>query len=162
MGYLLDPGPAKTLPVGSWITDETGLTHFTDAVEGLTFDRNEGSVELCKPYHLPKTWVTRRGEHQEKFRIRGDLKRAVAARMVWSSWSPGYMEGVFINQRKVFDREGPHYACYLHTVPLEDLTVLRSGENVLKTGKTPKYDGKMVHGTEINWPGIMVLIQYRK
>jgi len=46
-------------------------------------------------------------------------------------------------------------------VPVEDLSVLKSGENTLKTGKTPKYDGKMVHGMEVNWPGIQLLIQYQ-
>ena len=35
------------------------------------------------------------------------------------------------------------------------------GENLLSTGLTPKYNGKMVHGMEVNWPGIMALIQYR-
>jgi hypothetical protein len=39
--------------------------------------------------------------------------------------------------------------------------VLQPGENTLKTGLTPKHDGKTVHGMEVNWPGIMVLIQYR-
>jgi hypothetical protein len=58
--------------------------------------------------------------------------------------------------------EGPRYACYLHRVPLNDFNVLKTGENVLKTGLTPKHDGQMVHGMEVNWPGIMVLIQYRE
>jgi len=72
------------------------------------------------------------------------------------------MEGIYINDRKVFMREGPRYAYYVHRVPLEDLSMLRDGENILKTGKTPKYDGETVHGMEVNWPGIMVLIQYRE
>ena len=72
------------------------------------------------------------------------------------------MEGVLINDRQVFLREGPRYAYYVHRVPLDDLSVLQAGDNVLKTGKTPKYNGKMVHGTEINWPGIMLLIQYER
>ena len=38
--------------------------------------------------------------------------------------------------------------------------MFKAGENILKTGQTPKYDGKMVHGMEVNWAGIMVLIQY--
>ena len=70
------------------------------------------------------------------------------------------MEGVYINDQRVFDRQGPRYAYFLHRVTLEDLSMLRAGENRLKTGKTPKYDGKMVHGMEVNWPGVMVLIQY--
>ncbi len=72
------------------------------------------------------------------------------------------MEGIFVNDQKVFDREGPRYAYGLHRVTLDDVSMLRAGENVLETGKTPKYHGKMVHGMEVNWPGIMVLIQYKR
>lgn len=78
------------------------------------------SVELCKPYEGPKKWVTRSGEKAERFRVSGDLSKAVAAQLVWVSW------------------------------------------NVLKTGLTPKRNGKMVYGMEVNWPGIMVLIQYQR
>jgi hypothetical protein len=155
------PDQPEPFELAARIADETGLIRFTEAVAGLTFDRGALRVELCKPYDVPKRWVTRRGEHEEKFRIQGDLAEAAAARLVWCSWSPGYMEGVSINNRQVFDREGPRYAYYVHRVPLADLSVLKAGENVLKTGKTPKYHGKMVHGMEVNWPGIMVLIQYR-
>ena len=66
-----------------------------------------------------------------------------------------------VDDWKVFQREGPRYAYYVHRVPLDDLSVLQTGENSLKTGKTPKYKGKTVHGMEVNWPGVMVLIQYR-
>lgn len=156
------PDQPKPFQVAARITDETRLTCFTESVGGLTFDRGGLSVELCKPYDVPRQWVTRRGEHRQRFRIGGDLNHAVAAQLVWCSWSPGYMEGVYINDRKVFQREGPRYAYYVHRVPLGDLSVLKAGENVLKTGKTPKYDGKTVHGMEVNWPGIMVLIQYRR
>lgn len=155
--------PDQPCPVelAAWITDETGLTWFTEAVDGLTLDRGGSSVELCKPYDVPKKWVTRKGEGEEKFHIQGDLARATAAQLVWCSWSPGYMEGIYINDQEVFHREGPRYAYYLHRVTLEDLSMLKVGENLLKTGKTPKHNGKMVHGMEVNWPGIMVLIQYR-
>lgn len=156
------PDQPRSFQLASWITDETGLVFFSESVQGLNFDRVDFSVELCKPFDLPRKWVTRRGEHQEKFRIQGDPSRAIAARLSWCSWSPGYMEGIYINDSKVFDREGPRYAYYVHQVPLEDLSVLKAGENLLKTGKTPKHNGKMVHGTEINWPGIMILIKYRK
>jgi hypothetical protein len=156
------PDQREPFHLAARVTDETGLTYFTEAVGGLTFQRGGLSVELCKPYDVPKRWLTRTGEHQEKFRVTGDLSRAVAARLVWVSWSPGYMEGLYLNDHKVLDREGPRYACYIHRVPVLDLTLLKPGENVLRTGKTPLYDGKMVHGMELNWPGIMVLIQYRQ
>ena len=156
------PDQPEPFQLAARITDETGLTYMTASVGGLKFDRRGLSVELCKPYEVPRRWVTRRDEHQQKFRITGDLNDAVAAQMVWCSWSPGYMNGVYINDRKVFHREGPRYAYFVHRAPLDDLSVLRAGENVLKTGKTPKHGGKMVHGMEVNWPGIMVLIQYKR
>ena len=44
-----------------------------------------------------------------------------------------------------------------------DVSSFQSGRNILKTGKTPlNKKGKMVHGMEVNWPGIMVLIQYKE
>lgn len=57
---------------------------------------------------------------------------------------------------------GPRYASFLHRVPLPNLSVLKPGENLLTTGKTPLHNGQMVHGMEVNWPGIMLLIQYQQ
>jgi hypothetical protein len=155
------PDQPQPMRLAARITDAAGLTYFSPAVENLTFERDGLSVELCKPRDVPKQWLTRKGEHQQTFHVTGDLRQAVAARLVWVSWSPGYMEGLYLNDHRVLDREGPRYAYFVHRVPLTDLTALRPGENILKTGMTPKYNGKMVHGMEVNWPGIMVLIQYR-
>jgi hypothetical protein len=156
------PDQPEPFQLAARVTDETGLIHFTEAIDGLTFQRGGLSVELCKPYEVPKKWLTRQREHTQKFRVTGDLSQAVAAQLVWVSWCPGYMEGLFLNDHHVLDREGPRYAYYAHRVTVPNLAFLRPGENLLRTGKTPLYDGKMVHGMEVNWPGIMVLIQYRK
>lgn len=155
------PDQPQPFRLAARVTDATGLICFTEPVADLAFQRDGLSVELCQPYDVPKKWLTRSGEHQQKFRVTGDLSRAVAARLVWVSWSPGYMEGLYLNDHKVLDREGPRYAYYIHRVPVPDLSWLKPGENGLRTGKTPLYDGQMVHGMELNWPGIMVLIQYR-
>jgi hypothetical protein len=156
------PDQPRPFKVAAWITDESGLTFFTEPVRGLALDRDGLSVELCKPYDVPAKWVTRSDEKSEKFRVTGNLDQAEAAQMAWVSWSPGYMHGISINGREVFDREGPRYAYYAHRAPLGDLRVRRPGENTLTTALTPKCDGKMVHGMEVNWPGIMVLIQYQE
>jgi hypothetical protein len=142
------------------IIDRSGMVAVTEAVTDLSLERNGLSVELCKPYDIPKKWVTRSGEKTEHFDVAGDLSKAVAAQLVWSSWSPGYMRGVSINGTKVFDSEGPHYQYYFHRVPVSRVDAFKSGVNTLTTGKTPLIDGHMVHGMEVNWPGIMVLIQY--
>ncbi len=156
------PDQQEPMQLCARITDRTGLTYQTEAVTGLTFDRPGHSVELCKPYGVPPKWVTRSGEKSEHFDVRGDLSQARAAQLVWCSWSPGYMRGVSINGSPAFDREGPNYQTYYHRVTLTDVKSLRNGRNTLTTAKTPKIDGKMVHGMEVNWPGIMVLIQYQE
>jgi len=154
------PDQRQPMAIVARITDNSGIVCVTDAVTDLSFDRGGLSVELCKPYDIPKRWVTRAGEGSEHFRITGDLKRAVAAQLVWSSWSPGYMRGIFVNGIEVFDAEGPHYQYYFHRATVSRMDVFQPGVNTLTTGKTPLIDGKMVHGMEVNWPGIMVLIQY--
>ena len=156
------PDQPRPLRLAARITDESRLIYFTAAVEGLCLKRDGQSVELCKPYDVPQKWVTRSGERAERFRITGDLSKAKAAQLVWVSWSPGYMDGLYVNDRRVFDSEGPRYAYFTHRVLLQDLSVLRPGENILKTGLTPKRNGQAVHGMEVNWPGIMVLVQYQR
>ena len=137
------------------------MVYMTEAVGDLRLVRPGLSVELCKPYDIPKKWVTRSGEKEARFDVTGDPGKAVAAQLAWSSWSPGYMNGVYVNGTRVFDNEGPKYQYYAHRVTIDDVDCFKHGVNSLKTGKTPKVNGKMVHGMEVNWPGIMVLIQYR-
>lgn len=155
------PDQREPMYVSARIVDETGLIYFSEPVGDLALKR-DFSVELCKPYSIPQRWATRSGEKEQYFDIQGDLSKATAAQMAWSSWSPGYMNGIYINDQKVFDSEGPNYQYYAHRVDLKNLDALKQGQNRLKTGKTPLYDGKMVHGMEVNWPGIMVLVRYAK
>lgn len=154
------PDQKEPMQIAARIVGATGMIYITEAVDNLKLVRPGVSVELCEPYAVPKKWVTRRGEQQERFDLSGDLGKAVAAQLVWSSWSPGYMNGVYINGSKVFDKEGPKYQYYSHRVSIKDTAPFKQGMNILKTGKTPKIDGRMVHGMEVNWPGIMVLIRY--
>jgi hypothetical protein len=156
------PDQTEPMQIVARITDSIGLTYLTESITGLRLQRAKKSVELCQPYDIPKKWVTRSGEKTEYFDVQGNLEQARAAQLVWSSWSPGYMRGISINGVQVFDREGPNYQTYYHRVNLNDLSSFRAGRNKLTTGKTPKINGKMVHGMEVNWPGIMVLIQYKK
>lgn len=70
------------------------------------------------------------------------------------------MNGVSINGTTILESEGPRYRYFDHRVAVPDLSLLKPGRNAIATGKTPLYDGKMVHGMEVNWPGIQLLIQY--
>jgi hypothetical protein len=155
------PDQDEPISIAARIVDDTGLIYFTPSIDGLRLSRPGLSVEFCKPRGVAQNWVTRNGEHQQQVDIQGDLDQAVAARLAWSSWSPGYMNGTYINDQMLVETEGPRYRYFDHWVNIPDLTVLRSGENTIKTGKTPRHNGKMVHGMEVNWPGMQLLIQYR-
>ena len=152
------PDQKEPMQIAARIIDETGMIYVTDAVNNLRLVRPGMVVELCEPYNVPQQWVTRKGRKQENFDVAGDLSKATAAQLVWVSWCPGYMEGIFINDKKVFDNEGPNYQYYAHRITLNDLDAFKDGQNVLATGGNTK---RGIHGMEVNWPGIMVLIKYK-
>jgi hypothetical protein len=156
------PDQDEDIKLAAFIYLESGQVYMTEAVGGLQLKRDGLAVELCKPYHRPRGWFTRNGEFSERFQIKGNLDKAVEAKMVFRTWSPGYFNGIYINDFIVFVKEGPRYDYYEHDIPLEALYPLKQGENILKTGKTPLYPEGMVHGVEVQWPGIMLLVRYEK
>jgi len=156
------PDQKKTMHLAARIIDDTGLIYLTPPVRDLKLHRPGLSVELCRPEDVPENWVSRNGEHQQTVTIVKALSSINAARLCWSSWSPGYMNGIFVNDQKVIDHEGPRYRYFDHRVSIHDLSILKRGKNIVVTGKTPLHDGKMVHGMEVNWPGIQLLIQRRE
>ncbi len=155
------PDQIEHIQIAARIVDDTGLIYLTTAITDLRLDRPGYSVELCTPENVPSNWVTRNGSHEQTVDVVGDLSKATAAKLLWSSWSPGYMNGLFVNGQRIIQAQGPKYRYYDHDVRLDDLSILKSGRNTTSTGKTPLYNGKMVHGMEVNWPGIQLLIQYR-
>jgi len=154
------PDQDEKMELAAFIHQVDGYIYMTEPVNQLKLIRQGMSVELCKPYMRPKGWFTRNGEFAERFQIKGELNQAVEAKMVCRTWSPGYFNGIYINDFLVFIKEGPRYDYFEHHIPVTNIDVFEQGENILKTGKTPRYHGKMVHGVEVQWPGIMVLIKY--
>ncbi len=70
------------------------------------------------------------------------------------------MNGVFLNDYLVIGREGRRYYYHEHKTGLDFNGVVLQGENIIRTGRTPRYWGRMVHGMEVQWPGIMLLVRY--
>jgi hypothetical protein len=166
------PDQTQPMKIAARVTDDAGMTYITDPVENLTFSRPDFSVELCKPYNVPAIWVTNRSDAScnktENFDVAGDLSRAVGIQLVWSSWSPCYMNKILINGSIVYDNDVNNdggndggfdcYAAGAHRIDISDVSSLQLGVNTLKTTQVVEPDGK--HGMEVNWPGIMVLVQY--
>jgi len=154
------PDQDEPVQIAARIVDNSGAIYFTQALKGLTLKR-EHQIELCKPYNQPKNWVTREGEFAEKIDIQGNLSKIEAAKLIWTSWSPCYSNGVYINNKKVFEKEELCYEYRAHEVDIEDLSVLKQGENTISTGMTARVNGQLVHGMEVQWPGFMFLIKYK-
>jgi len=153
------PDQKEPIEIAALITNKDGLKYFTKPISGLKLERDH-QVELCKPYEQPKFWVTRNGEFSCPFDIQGDLEKAAEIQFVWKSWSPGYMNGLYVNDFILFKKEGQNYSYHEHFVTTDQIKYFHHGRNLIKTGGTPRYHGTMVHGAEIQWPGIMVLVKY--
>ncbi len=153
------PDQSESMKFMAKIHGPDGIISTTPAVEGVTFDRGNHVVELCTTWNVPQKWVTRKGNHSCNFEVTGDLSEAVDAKMVFCSWSPGYANGIGVNGHEVITSEGARYRCHWHEIPTP-VEYLQAGENTAFTNKTPKHNGKMVHGMEVNWPGICVLVRY--
>ncbi len=154
------PNQRDKISVAARVHFRNGLIKMTESLSELTLDRPY-SIELCRPYQIPKNWVTRQDTFQAKFDIHGDLTNALQYQAAWRSWSPCYGRGIFINGQKIWDKEDPCYGYAEHTLTFDSTNHLQQGENVIATGMTPLIDGKMVHGMEVQYPGIMVKVKYR-
>jgi hypothetical protein len=155
------PGPME---IAARITDSTGMIYVTEAVGGLKLVRPGLSVELCKPFDVPRsftgcqygTWVIP-GVRTEKFTIKGDLSRILDARYVIASWGNlKECHGYKINDVLLEGKPaGADWFYNLSTPPLRPLAALKAGDNTFSTVVGP---GRM---PDIYFPGVQVLIRYR-
>lgn len=155
------PDQPQQIELSALVTDNNGMTYFLPASEGFRLKRNY-SVELCLPYEIPKRWATREGEFTEKINILGNPDNAESFQLVFVSWSPDYLNGIFINDWLMPTFEDCDYCYGIHRLTQSKIHFLNQGENIIKTGKTPLKRGKMVHGAEIQFPGMMLLVKYQK
>jgi len=154
------PDQSQPIQLAARVVHADGLIRMTPAVEVLQPERDY-AIELARPYRLPGNWSTREDSLYGYIALHGDPDEALAMQIGWRSWSPCYAEGVFINGAKVWDKNDLCYEYDEHRVTIDNPDFLKRGENVIATGFTPLYDGKMVHGMEVQWPGIMAKVKYR-
>lgn len=152
------PDQPVGIKIAARITDKNGLIYFTQAIEDVTISRDY-HVRLYKPYNCPKRWATREGEFVTAFDLGMNPEKVQKFQLVFTSWSPGYMNGIFLNDYNVFVNEGCNYCYHFSRITINEGYKL-GWNNSIKTGKTPLKFGSMVHGTEIQYPGIQVLVRY--
>jgi hypothetical protein len=156
------PDQSKPISIGAIITLIDEYKFFVRPVTDLQVERDY-SVRLYKPYEQPAKWTTRADVFTEKVKIDRNPEEAIACQLIWTSWSPCYCNGIYVNDRVMFTREGPCYDYFIHRVRIRNISCFIKGENVISTGKTPlDHEGNMVHGMDVQWPGIMVLMKFKK
>ncbi|MEM7572951.1 MAG: hypothetical protein AAF433_08620 [Bacteroidota bacterium] len=149
------PDQTEPMQIHARVKDHEGIYHALPPLKGLELAARPFRVELILPQEQPANWVTRSGEFSQQLEIE-DLSGLLDYQLSWTSWSPCYANGLYLNEHLIWIREGDCYVYATHQLEFSgaDLDYLQTGTNLLKTGKTPLFDGQMVHGMEVQWPGI--------
>lgn len=156
------PDQSQPIQLSGLATDKDGFTHVLQIVKDVRLNRKH-SVYLAKPYAQDPFWTTRNGEHSQFLDIPFKPAKNDSARLYWNSWSPCYSEGIAINGNIQKPLQGlPCYDAHWHEEEIFETKTLKRGKNELKTLKTPLHNGQMVHGMDVQWPGIMVKVKTQK
>jgi hypothetical protein len=148
--------PTQDRPINmtARIVDDTGMCYMIPAVENLKL-RRDHTVKMYKPYEVPRRWSTRAGKtHKCKVEVNDDLEKAVAAKIIVSTWNGVAADEIGINDKKVVTRVGQNHNLSYDEfeVPLK---LIRRGVNTLYTHSKTEH-----HGIEVQWPGMVLLIKF--
>jgi hypothetical protein len=157
------PDQAQAIRVRARITDATGLTYLSPPVDNIVQRREHRGVRLIKCDVVPEKWHSRAGKESPAGSFvltEADMAGATFARLVLSTWS-GDVEDTSVhelrlNGERLASRFGEFHN-YDHDaieVPLDGLKVGRNELTLFSTF--------MGHMFEINWPGPVLLIEYKK
>ncbi|MBI5692313.1 MAG: hypothetical protein HZC55_19700 [Verrucomicrobia bacterium] len=157
------PDQAQPIRVRARITDSTGLTYLTPPVDNVVQRRTHRGVRMVKCDVVPEKWMSRAGKESPKggfVLTPADLVGATFARLIVSTWS-GDVEDTSVhelrlNGERLASRFGEfhNYDQDAIEVPLGRLKVGRNEISLFST-----FPGHMF---EINWPGPVLLIEYKK
>ncbi|MCX6628041.1 MAG: hypothetical protein NTW28_10480 [Candidatus Solibacter sp.] len=159
------PDQTNPIQIAARITDDRGMIYLTRPAGGLSLARSGISVELAKPYDVPMSFTSCQygayvppGSRAEKFFLKGDVTRIVAARFAISCWNAPSNHGFTVNGQPLEGVKLEGYAGnhHLFVVPLNPVTVLKAGENVFATIPGP------ARSSDVHWPDAAILVQYRK
>lgn len=139
-----------------------GTYRVTPVVEGLELASRPYRVKIYAPEPAPRNWVTRSGEFQQIVQIPDSVQYATSFQLLWTSWSPCYSNGLLLNSHLIWSRTDDCYVVATHAPVFKKLALkyLEIGENVISTALTPLVSGHMVHGMEVQWPGVQMKVRY--
>ncbi|MEM1357301.1 MAG: hypothetical protein AAGF89_03840, partial [Bacteroidota bacterium] len=139
-----------------------GTYRVTPIVTNLKLAPRPYRVKVYAPEPAPRNWVTRSGAFQQTIQIPDSVQYASGLQLLWTSWSPCYSNGLFLNDHLIWSRSTDCYVYATHEPVFEDLALkyLETGENTITTALTPLVRGHMVHGMEVQWPGVQIKVRY--
>ena len=148
------PTQDQPMKVLARITDSTGMSYITPAVENISLRRSH-TVRMYKPYDVPRRWSSRAGnKHQCKTDVNDDLSKATAAKIIMVTWNGVAANEIGINDQKVVGKVGKGHELSHDEFPVP-LNLIKPGVNTLYTFSKTEH-----HGIEVQWPGMVLLVQY--
>ncbi len=150
------PDQSQSVLLAARITNVHGITFMTPAVE-VKLVRPSRSVRMYRSKDIPEAFSVRIGKTLScKLPIADDPGSATAARIVLSTWAGNHGDAFGFNGSKIADRVGRNDYFSFNAVPF-DPKILRRGDNEFFI-----FSGTQEHAMEINWPGPVVLLEFRK
>ena len=147
------PTQEEPMALMARIVDRTGMCYMTPVVRGLHLCRKK-TVKMCKPYKVPLRWSTRVGEIDYcKANADGDLDKLIAAQITMCTWNGDAGDATGINGRKVVNNVGKNHDLSYDSFPVPVEYI--APENTLYT-----YSDTHHHGLEVQWPGMVLFLQY--
>jgi len=150
------PTQDRPIKIMARIVDAAGMCYMTTAVENIHLIRDK-TVRMYKPYDVPIGWSTRVGNtHKCKTDVNDDLSKAVAAKIIMSTWNGVAADEIGINDKKIVTNVGKNHDLSYDEFEVP-LNLIRSGTNTLYTHSPTTH-----HGIEVQWPGMVLIVKYNE
>ena len=153
------PDQEEPFKIAAIITDDKGISYVTPGVEDVVFKRTDRSVRMYRSDDVPEAFAVRVGrEEMCTIIVEDDTENATSACLLLSTWSgkcdDGSIHELLFNGKRISDNFGRlhDYSYDFISVPLDYIREV----NEISIHST--FEG---HALEINWPGPVLLIEFR-
>ena len=147
------PDQNQPMEVSARIVDNTGLTYITPAVTGLDLDRTF-SVEMIKPYDVPRKWGTRAGNTDTaKLDVNSNLADVTEAQITLATWNGHGADVIALNGHTVANSIGKNHDLSYDSINIP-VNQIQQGTNVFST-----FSDTVHHGIDVQWPGPVLMLR---